>query len=236
MPSSSTVVYYVSRFIVIGPALRVFGRPRFQGLDLVPRTGPVILAANHLAVVDSFYLIMAARREVKFLAKSDYFTGTGLKGRLQRWFFTSAGQIPVDRSGGDAATGSLDAAIELLGSGQAWGIHPEGTRSPDGNMHKGRTGVIRVALATGAPILPVAITGTEPRPGWRKILPRRVTVTVLSPFDLSGVDPDDRDSVRAATDALMREIAAVTGQKYVDTYARRWNAEGPGGSEGSPSA
>jgi len=207
------------RAVLIGPALRVVGRPQIVGREHVPRRGAVILAANHLAAVDSLHLALAAGRCVHFLAKDDYFTSPGTRGWMLRRFMAATGQIPVDRAGGGSAHPAVQTAVEILRRDGAWGIHPEGTRSPDGAMYRGRTGAVRVALATGAPLIPVAITGTAPARGFRRR--ERVRVEFLPPRDLSGVAAD-RDGIRVATDALMDVIAGRTGQRRVDDYARRW--------------
>ncbi|EOM75947.1 1-acyl-sn-glycerol-3-phosphate acyltransferase [Rhodococcus rhodnii] len=224
MSVGSVICYRLCRHLLIGPALYGWGRPRVVGR--VPRLGPVVLAANHLAVVDSFYLTLAARRHVVFLAKREYFDRPGIGGLLRRAFFTAVGQIAVDRRGGAAASSALDAAIATVEAGGAWGIHPEGSRSRDGDIHRGRTGAVRVAMATGAPLIPVAITGTArsgAAPWWR----RRVVVEILEPFDLAPYRDGGAAGVRAATDALMATIAARTGQRYVDTYSTSWQPTAP---------
>ncbi|WP_334314140.1 lysophospholipid acyltransferase family protein [Rhodococcus sp. Rp3] len=161
----TVVAYRLCRHVLIGPVLYLWGRPKFVGRDNLPRRGPFVVAANHLAVLDSFYLVLAARRPVIFFAKNEYFARTGVVGRMQRWFFSLLGQIPVDRNGGATASAALEQAIGIVQGGNAWGIHPEGTRSPDGRLYRGRTGAVRVALATGVPIVPVAITGTSRHTG-----------------------------------------------------------------------
>ncbi|MGJ0117579.1 lysophospholipid acyltransferase family protein [Williamsia sp. MIQD14] len=199
------------RHVLIGPALRVWHRPRVIGREHLPGAGAVILAANHLAVCDSFHLALAARRPVSFLAKSDYFDHPGVRGALRRRFFLAIGQIRVDRSGGAGSAPALEAAEEVLATGGAWAIHPEGTRSPDGRVHRGRTGAVRVAARTGAPIVPVAITGTVGR-RWRR---RRVTISALPAIRIA-----PGDDLRARTDELMQTIATQAGVPYVDRYAR----------------
>lgn len=216
--------YLLCRFALIGPALHLWGRPKIIGRSNIPRSGPVIMAANHLAVFDSFYVTLAARRQVTFLAKREYFDGSGVIGRLQRWFFSAMGQIPVDRRGGGSASPALEAATRIVERGGVWGIHPEGTRSPDGRLYRGRTGAVRVAMETGVPLVPVAITGTRPDhsgPRWRR---RRVVVEILEPVDLTPFRNAGAAGVRAATDALMLSIGARTGQSYVDAYAREWRS------------
>lgn len=219
MPTRKDLAYGLCRHVLIGPALRIHGRPRIIGSENIPRTGPVILAANHLAVLDSFYLALAARRPTTFLAKAEYFDGPGVSGALRRRLLSVLGQIPVDRRGGAAAAPALAAAIGIVERGEAWGIHPEGTRSPDGRLYRGRTGAVRVALRTGAPLVPVAITGTGGSvPWWR----RRVTIEILPEMDLAPYRRMGPSGVRPATDALMQAIARRTGQHYVDEYARTW--------------
>ncbi|WP_040519154.1 lysophospholipid acyltransferase family protein [Gordonia aichiensis] len=216
------VVYRLCRHLVIGPVLYLLGRPQVTGREHIPRRGPVILAANHLAVLDSFYLTLAARRHVAFLAKREYFDRSGILGWTQRMFFRAVGQIDVDRRGGSASSTALDAAMSILADGGAWGIHPEGTRSPDGRLYRGRTGAVRVAMETCAPLIPVAITGTRPgsRPWWR----RRVRIEILEPVDLEQYRDTGADGVRAATDDIMRTIAITTGQQIVNGYAREWRS------------
>ncbi|GGL01950.1 lysophospholipid acyltransferase family protein [Nocardia jinanensis] len=212
--------YRLCRYVLIGPVLWLIGRPEVKGREHLPPRGPYIVAANHLAVLDSFYLTRALRRQVFFLAKSDYFDRPGPLGLAQRWFFRGVGQIRVDRRGGPGSTPALTAAAGIIERGGVWGIHPEGTRSPDGRLYRGHTGVVRVAMATGVPVLPVAITGTGPdpaRPWWR----RRVVLEILPPLDLTAYRTSGSHGTRRATDTLMRTIAARTGQQYVDRYANR---------------
>lgn len=203
--------YRLFKFVLIGPLLRVIARPRVSGLHHIPETGPVIIAANHLARIDSFLLCLVVNRPLTFIAKHEYFTRPGLRGSAQRWFFSVARQVPVDRIGGDAATAALTAATRILDVGQIWAIHPEGTRSPDGHLHRGRTGVARVALETGAPVIPVALHGSA------RIRPHhRVRITIGAPMDLS-----EHSDIRSATDQLMLTIQSLSGQNYVNEYARR---------------
>ena len=153
--------YWIFKYVLIGPILWLMGRPRIEGAENVPSSGPIIVAGNHLTVVDSFFLVLVMRRRVKFVAKSEYFSGHGLKGRLISWFYTSAGQVPVDRSGSGAGEPALNAARKILAEGGIWAIYPEGTRSPDGRLYKGKTGMARVALESGAPVVPVVMFGTK---------------------------------------------------------------------------
>ncbi|MEU4807967.1 lysophospholipid acyltransferase family protein [Nocardia fluminea] len=217
--------YSLCKYVLIGPALRLLGRPHVEGLEHIPRTGPVIIAANHLAFIDSLYLALVIPRPLTFLAKQEYFAGTGLRGRCKRWFFTAAGQVPVDRTGGDAAADALAAATGILDGGGAWAIHPEGTRSRDGRVYRGRTGALRVAMATGAPVVPVVLDGTDHmNPRGRKLLrftKVRITVHPARRYPTAV----QHAQVRAATDLLMREIATLSGRPYVDRYAATFAVE-----------
>lgn len=217
--------YWIFKYVLIGPVLRLFGRPTIHGAESIPRSGPVILASNHLTVVDSFFLVLMVRRRITFVAKSEYFTQPGFVGRMKKWFFTSAGQVPIDRSGGNAAAGALDTARGILSAGKVWGIYPEGTRSPDGRLHKGKTGIARVALSTGAMVVPVSMHGTRHiNPiGTRMWRFGKVSIRVGEPVDFSRFTPlaDNQHVVRAATDALMQNLLKLSGQEYVDTYATR---------------
>jgi 1-acyl-sn-glycerol-3-phosphate acyltransferase len=208
---------------ILSPFVWLYGRPVIEGAEHVPARGPVILASNHLAVADSFFLVLVMRRRVTFVAKNEYFTGRGLKGMLTRWFVSAAGQVPIDRSSGSAAQGALDAAKKILDGGGVWGIYPEGTRSPDGRLHKGKTGVIRVALETGAPVIPVVMVGTETinPPGTRLWRFGRVRIKICPPLDFSRYQDfkEDRQVVRSATDELMLALANNSDQEYVDLYA-----------------
>src|SRR6201988_4210418 len=151
--------YWLFKYVFMGPLLSLLGRPKVEGLEHVPRSGPMILASNHLAVADSFYLPLVVTRRITFLAKSEYFTGTGLKGWFQRWFYTVAGQVPIDRSDADSAQAALDTAERLLGQDKLLGMYPEGTRSPDGRLYKGKTGLARLAQETGGRLIPESLNG-----------------------------------------------------------------------------
>jgi len=216
------VLYWLFKFVLIGPVLWVFGRPTIEGQHNIPKKGPVILAGNHRAVVDSFFLVLMVRRRITFVAKSEYFTGTGVKGAMQRWFFGGAGQVPIDRSGADASRAALDTAIGILDKGGVWGIYPEGTRSPDGCLYKGKTGAIRVALETGAPVIPVVVHGGDAvnPPGTRMWRFSKVRITVGEPIDFSRYRElrGYQAVVRAATDELMTVLCEQSGQEYVDVY------------------
>ncbi|MBV8346477.1 MAG: 1-acyl-sn-glycerol-3-phosphate acyltransferase, partial [Mycolicibacterium sp.] len=179
--------YWLFKYILMGPLLLLLGRPKVEGLEHIPDSGPAILASNHLAVADSFYLPLVVHRRITFLAKAEYFTGTGLKGWFSRWFYTVAGQVPIDRSSADAAQGALDTAKRLLDAGKLVGMYPEGTRSPDGRLYKGKTGLARLALETGVPVIPVAMIGTDVvNPAGRKMWRfGQVTVRIGKPLDFA---------------------------------------------------
>jgi 1-acyl-sn-glycerol-3-phosphate acyltransferase len=215
--------YWLLKYIFMGPLLSLLGRPKTEGLDNIPDTGGAILASNHLAVADSFYLPLVARRRITFLAKSEYFTGTGLKGRLSRWFYTVAGQVPIDRTSADTAQNALDTAKRLLDRGKLLGMYPEGTRSPDGRLYKGKTGLARLALETGAPVIPVAMIGTNVvnPPGSKMWRFGSVTVRVGKPLDFSRFEglAGNRFIERAVIDEVMYELMQLSGQEYVDLYA-----------------
>jgi 1-acyl-sn-glycerol-3-phosphate acyltransferase len=217
------MTYWLLKYIFLGPLLAMLGRPKVEGLENIPRSGPAILASNHLAVMDSFYLPLVVRRRITFLAKAEYFTGTGLKGWLSRWFFTSVGQVPIDRNDSDSAQAALRTAERLLGEGKLLGMYPEGTRSPDGRLYKGKTGMGRLALQTGVPVIPVAMIGTNVvnPPGTTMLRFGRVTVRFGKPMDFSRFEgmAGNRFIERAVTDEVIYELMGLTGQEYVDIYA-----------------
>lgn len=215
--------YWFLKRVVLGPLIYAFFRPWVKGLEHVPDEGPAILASNHLSFSDSIFLPLVVKRRVTFLAKSDYFTGRGIKGRLTAGFFKGVGQLPIDRSGGRASESALATGLRVLSKGDLLGIYPEGTRSPDGRLYRGKTGVARMALEAGVPVLPVAMIDTEKvQPIGRKI-PRilRVGVIIGPPLDFSRYDgmEDDRFVLRSITDEIMYELMQLSGQEYVDVYA-----------------
>ncbi len=217
------MAYFILKTLILGPLLRVLFRPWVRGMENIPATGPVILASNHLSFSDSIFLPLQARRPVVFLAKSEYFTGKGIKGALTRWFFKATGQLPIDRSGGKASEASLNTGLKVLGQGQVLGIYPEGTRSPDGRLYRGRTGIARMVLESKAPVIPVAMIDTEKVQPIGKRLPRirRIGIVVGTPLDFSRFDgmEGDRIVLRAVTDEIMYELRKLSGQEYVDAYA-----------------
>lgn len=193
---------------------------RVEGREHVPALGPVILASNHLSFIDSVVTRFAAPRRVTFLTKAEYFTGRGLRGRLTRWFFTVAGSVPVTRGQHRAATAALETALEVLADGNVFGIYPEGTRSLDGRLYRGRTGVAWLALTSGAPVVPVALHGTDRLQPVGKRLPRphRVTVRFGQPLRFTG-DPSSARTRRVVTNEVMRAIGELSGQERADRFA-----------------
>lgn len=217
------MAYFILKTFVLGPLLRVLFRPWVRGIENIPGSGAAILASNHLSFSDSIFLPLMSRRPVVFLAKSEYFTGKGLKGALTRWFFKSTGQLPIDRSGGKASEASLNTGLGVLSQGQVLGIYPEGTRSPDGRLYRGRTGIARMVLEAKVPVVPVAMIDTEKvQPiGQRMPKIRRIGIVVGEPLDFSRFDgmEGDRIVLRAVTDEIMYELKQLSGQEYVDAYA-----------------
>jgi 1-acyl-sn-glycerol-3-phosphate acyltransferase len=230
--------YWLFKFVFMGPLLNVLGRPKVEGLEYVPDSGPVILASNHLAVADSFYKPLVVRRRITFLAKSEYFTGTGINGWFQRWFYTAAGQVPIDRTDADSALAALHTAARILSEGKVLGMYPEGTRSPDGRLYKGKTGLARVALQTGVPVIPVAMIGTDGvnPPGSKMWRFSRVTVKFGKPMDFTRFEglAGNRFIERAVIDEVMYELMQLSGQEYVDLYAADVKENKP--DDGNPAA
>ena len=215
--------YWLMKHWVIGPLLTTVFRPWVKGLENVPRTGPLIVVCNHLSFVDSVFLPLMIDRQMAFLAKSDYFTGKGIKGWFIRFFMTSAGQLPIDRSGGKASEASLNAGLQVLAEGGVLAIYPEGTRSPDGRMYRGRTGVARMILEAHVPVIPAAVVGTEKVMPLGSNIPKvhRVGVVIGEPLDFSRFEgmETDRFVLRSITDEIIYEMNALSEQEYVDVYA-----------------
>ncbi|MEH1030448.1 lysophospholipid acyltransferase family protein [Micromonospora profundi] len=217
--------YWLLKYVLLGPLLKLIFRPQVEGLDNVPATGPVILASNHLSFSDSIFTPLITRRKVTFVAKAEYFTGKGIKGWLTRMFFVGTGTIPVDRSGGQAARAALDTQLQVLRAGGVAGIYPEGTRSPDGRLYRGKTGVARLALESGAVVVPVAMLNADQIQPPGKLIPRiaRVRIRFGAPLDFSRYQgmAGDRFVERAVTDEIMYELMELSGREYVDIYAQK---------------
>lgn len=221
--------YYVLKYVLLGPLLRLLFRPSIQGLDNIPADGAAIVAGNHLSFSDHFLMPAIIRRRITFLAKAEYFTGPGVKGRLTATFFRSAGQIPVDRSGKEAGRAAIREGLGVLGKGELLGIYPEGTRSHDGRLYKGKVGVAVMAIKAQVPVVPCAMVGTfEIQPPGQKIPNiKKVTIRFGEPLDFSryaGLE-NEKAAVRAVTDEIMYAILGLSGQEYVDRYAAEVKAE-----------
>ncbi|KOU16413.1 acyl-phosphate glycerol 3-phosphate acyltransferase [Streptomyces sp. WM6368] len=223
------VFYHLLKHVLLGPLLRLLFRPRIEGLENIPAEGAAIVAGNHLSFSDHFLMPAILKRRITFLAKAEYFTGPGVKGRLTAAFFRSAGQIPVDRSGKNAGQAALREGLSVLAKDELLGIYPEGTRSHDGRLYKGKVGVAAMALGAGVPVVPCAMVGTfEIQPPGKKIPKiRRVTIRFGEPLDFSryaGME-GERAVLRAVTDEIMYAILGLSGQEYVDRYAAEVKAE-----------
>ncbi|ABL82606.1 MULTISPECIES: lysophospholipid acyltransferase family protein [unclassified Nocardioides] len=221
--------YWFLKWIALGPWLRLVFRPRVYGAENVPLEGPAILASNHLSYADWLFMPLTLPRRVTFVAKAEYFTGKGLKGWLQRTFFAGSGQVPIDRSGGGAAEGAIISAKRVLAEGELFGIYPEGTRSHDGRLYRGKVGVARLALEAKVPVVPVAVLGTDvvAPPGKKFGRFTRPVVRFGAPLDFSRYDgmESDRYILRSITDEIMYEIMRLSGQEYVDMYGARAKEE-----------
>jgi 1-acyl-sn-glycerol-3-phosphate acyltransferase len=217
------VIYWLLKMILVGPVVRVLWRPKVEGAEHIPTKGAAIFASNHLSFSDSIFLPLVVPRRITFPAKMEYFTGKGVKGWATKMFFTSAGQIPIDRSGGEASMAALKQGLKVLRRGELFGIYPEGTRSPDGKLYKGKTGVARMALEAGVPVIPVAMIDTDKAQPTGQAIPNLHPVGVRfgRPLDFSryaGME-EDRFVLRSITDEVMYELARLSGQQYVDEYA-----------------
>ncbi|MGC4770730.1 lysophospholipid acyltransferase family protein [Micromonospora sp. DT44] len=219
------MLYWLLKHVILGPLLKLIFRPRVEGLRHVPATGPVILASNHLSFFDSIFIPLIVSRRVTFVAKAEYFTGKGIKGWLTKMFFVGTGTIPVDRSGGQAARAALDTQLRVLRAQGVAGIYPEGTRSPDGRLYRGKTGVARLALESGAVVVPVAMLNADELQPPGRLIPRigQVRVRFGAPLDFSRYAglAGDRFVERAVTDEIMYEVMELSGGEYVDIYAQK---------------
>jgi 1-acyl-sn-glycerol-3-phosphate acyltransferase len=233
------VQYRLSR-LVAGPVLRLLARPTVVGAEHIPATGPAILASNHLSVIDSIYLPLMVERPVTFAAKSEYFTGTRLRDRAVSAYLRSTHQLSTDRAGGRAAQAMLEAALSHLRGGELFGIYPEGTRSPDGRLYRGRTGVGYLALHSGAPVVPVAMVGTDKilPPGHRVPRPGPIEIRIGEPLDFAQFrgQPAGARQRRAVTDEVVQAIQKLSGQVFVPMYASARKEELADGSQPSQAA
>lgn len=224
---------------VLGPILRMLFRPWAHGVENVPREGAAILASNHLSFADHFFMPIDIPRRVLFLGKQEYFTGRGLKGFLSKIFFRGVGTIPVDRSGGTASEAALRTGLRVVRRGELLGIYPEGTRSPDGRLYRGKTGVARLALEARVPVIPCAMVNTDKMMPPGKPMPKlgiRPGVRFGEPLDFSryyGMETD-RFVLRAVTDEIMYALMNLAGQEYIDRYAATVKAELAAAKKGKP--
>ncbi|WDH77761.1 lysophospholipid acyltransferase family protein [Microbacterium esteraromaticum] len=215
--------YWLMKYVAIGPLVKAIFRPWITGRENVPATGAAILASNHLSFADSIFLPLLLDRPMSFLAKSDYFTGKGIRGWATKAFMKGTGQIPIDRSGGKASEASLNTGLQILGRGDLLGIYPEGTRSPDGRLYRGRTGIARMALEAKVPVIPVVMVDTDTAMPIGKRIPNvmRVGAVIGEPLDFSryaGME-NDRYILRAVTDEIMIALHRLGAQQYDDVYA-----------------
>ncbi|MFI6831403.1 MULTISPECIES: lysophospholipid acyltransferase family protein [unclassified Kribbella] len=218
-------IYWVLKNVLVGPPVRRIFRPIVVGAENIPDLGPAIIASNHLSYSDWIFMPLVLRRRVTFVAKSDYFTGAGIKGRFQRGFFKGTGQVPIDRSGGSASEGAMRAGMKVLERGEVFGIYPEGTRSHDGRLYKGRTGVARLALEAKVPVIPCGVIGTDVVAPPGKVVASFASPTIKfgHPLDFSRYEgmESDRLILRAVTDEIMYKIMELSGQEYIDMYATK---------------
>ena len=218
-----TMFYWLMKYVMIGPVVKALFRPWIVGRSNVPQNGAAILASNHLSVSDSVFLPLLIDRRMSFLAKSDYFTGRGIKGWLTKNFMKATGQIPIDRSGGKASEASLNTGLQVLGRGDLLGIYPEGTRSPDGKLYRGRTGIARMALEAKVPVIPVIMVDTDTAMPIGQSIPNivRVGIVIGEPLDFSRYEgmENDRYILRSVTDEIMVALQRLGEQEYDDVYA-----------------
>lgn len=219
---SPTVLAYTILKAFLSPILMLLFRPKVTGLRNVPTLGPVIIASNHLSFSDSIFMPLVVPRKVTFLAKSEYFTSPGPKGLLKRLTFIALGQVPVDRAGGSKSEAALLTGLSVLADGECLGIYPEGTRSPDGRLYRGRTGIARLAYESGAPVIPVAMFNTAEIQPTGKVIPKilRVEMKFGEPMYFQGAENGSNpEKLRQATDQIMKKLQEMSGQEYVDIYA-----------------
>jgi len=223
------VGYWLMKFVFIGPILRSIWRPWTEGRENIPSDGAAILASNHLSFSDSFFMPVMVPRKVTFLAKAEYFTTPGIKGWLTRKFMAGVGQVPIDRDDADASRAALNTGVRILRAGRVLGIYPEGTRSPDGRLYRGKTGVARMALEAGVPVIPCVMVNTDKIQPTGRRFPRlrpRPGVRFGKPLDFSRYEgmSGDRFVERSMTDEIMYELMQLSGQEYVDVYAAKVKA------------
>jgi 1-acyl-sn-glycerol-3-phosphate acyltransferase len=221
--------YQMFKYVLLGPGLKMVYRPWAEGLDNIPDKGPAILASNHLSFSDSVFLPLVMTRKLVFLGKADYFNGRGVKGAATRAFMAGVGTIPVNRGGGRASEAALRTGLQVLANGELLGIYPEGTRSPDGRLYRGKTGVARLAIESGVPVIPVAMIDTHIAQPIGKRIPNRhqTGVKIGEPLDFSSYSgrQEDREALREVTDTIMAAIQDLSGQEYVDRDGGQYKRE-----------
>lgn len=219
------MLYWLLKHVLVGPFLRLFWRPEVIGLENVPVDGPAIIATNHNTFIDSIFVPLVVRRKITYLAKDEYFYSPGIKGWFMARIFHGLGQVPINRSGGTASEAALRTGVKVLHDGNLLGIYPEGTRSPDGKLYRGHTGVARMALTANVKVIPVGVRGTRELQPPGKIIPKigKITIQFGEPLDFSRFDgmDDDRFVLRSITDEIMYEIMHHCGQQYCDIYASK---------------
>jgi 1-acyl-sn-glycerol-3-phosphate acyltransferase len=231
----SVLLYWVFKWVAFAPLCRLLFRPSISGADNIPKSGPAILVSNHISAGDTFLLPAMIKRRLTFPAKVELFHGRGVRGRILTWFLKSVGQLPMDRSGGRASATSMDGVLGILRRGDLLGIYPEGTRSPDGRLYKGKTGVARLVLQAEVPVIPVGMIDTQFVPSRFFKIPtmRRPKIRIGKPMDFSAFAKagNDRDVLRWITDEIMNAVMELSGQDYVDVYATSAKAELSAGKE-----
>jgi 1-acyl-sn-glycerol-3-phosphate acyltransferase len=234
------LLYWVFKYVAFAPLCRLLFRPSVTGAENIPKSGGAILVSNHISAGDTYLLPSMITRRVTFPAKIELFRGHGVRGKLLTWFLRGVGQVPLDRSGGRASASSMDGVIEVLRGGSLLGIYPEGTRSPDGRLYKGKTGVARLVLQAGVPVVPVGMIDTELVPSRFFKIPimRRPKIRIGKPMDFSAYAKagNDRDVLRWITDEIMNAVMELSGQDYVDVYGTSAKANLDAGNELPPSA
>ena len=221
--------YWFLKFLALGPLIKLIFRPWAEGTENVPKEGPAILASNHLSYSDWLFMPLTLTRRVTFVAKAEYFTSPGIKGWFQKKFFTGAGQVPIDRSSASAAEDAIQTGLRILQEGKLLGIYPEGTRSHDGRLYKGKVGVAVMALKAKVPVIPCAMIGTFEAQPPGKVVPNLHPVVIRfgKPLDFSryaGME-NEKAVLRAITDEIMYAILTLSEQEYVDQYAAVAKAE-----------
>ena len=216
------MLYWVFKWVMFSPLVRLLFRPWVEGEENLPDVGPAILVSNHIAAADTFILPAMIKRRLTFPAKVELFNGRGVGGRILSWFLRNVGQLPMDRSGGRASAGSMEGVLGVLKAGELLGIYPEGTRSPDGRLYKGKTGVARLVLQAGVPVIPVAMINTQLRRSTILGIPTiwRPGIRIGKPMDFRAYTGagNDRQVLRWITDELMNAVMELSGQVYVDAY------------------